>query len=275
VASPPRPPRTTATGWIDVNVHLSQWPARRVPDDDRPAALVDRLREGGLTEAWAGSFDGLLHKDLAAVNARLAEACRLPGGPRRGGFLRPFGSVNPAAPDWEEDLHRCAREHRMPGIRLHPNYHGYALDLPDFGALLRRAADLGMLVQLVVVMEDERMMHPLLRVPPVDLAPLADVVRATPKLRLVLLNALRTSPPLQLRRLFDAGDVSVEIATQEGVGGLGNLLAQIPVDRVLFGSHAPLFYPEAATLKLRESVLAPAQLAAIRFGNARRLLPPA
>ena len=44
-----------------------------------------------------------------------------------------------------------------------------------------------------------------------------------------------------------------------------------PADRVLFGSHAPLFYFESSLLKLKESPLSQEQLRAIRFGSARKL----
>ena len=226
------------------------------------------LRRNGVAQAWAGSFDGLLHKDIASVNARLADDCRAAGR----AFLVPFGSINPKLPDWEEELRRCAEVHRMPGIRLHPNYHGYPLDDPGFARLLRLATERRMIVQLALVMEDERMMHPLMRVDPVDPAPLVDLVKQTPGLRLVLLNALRTLRGKPLLDLVSAGEVFVEIAMLEGLGGVGNLLAQLPAQRILFGSHAPLFYFESARLKLKESPLSDEQLNAIRHENVQRLL---
>jgi uncharacterized protein len=254
---------------IDANVNLSRWPARRLPGDES-GALVAKLRAHGVTEAWAGSFDGLLHKDIAAVNARLARECRAHTDVR----LEPFGSVNPLLPDWEDDLRRCAEEHHMPGIRLHPNYHGYKLDHPAFARLLKLAAERRLLVQLVVVMEDERMMSRLLRVPPVDVAPLPALVQGMPGLRLVLLNALTTVRGDSLLRLR-ASEISVEIAMLDGVAGVAGLLDQFPLDRVLFGSHAPHFYFEAALLKLKESALSDRQTLALRSENARRLVPAA
>jgi hypothetical protein len=160
----------------------------------------------------------------------------------------------------------------MPGIRLHPNYHGYKLDDPDFVRLLRLSAERHLIVQLALEMEDERMMHPLLRVEPVDITPLPALVKPTLSLRLVLLNALRTPRSQPLLDLIAAGEVYVEISMLEGVGGVANLLAQVPANRLLFGSHAPLFYFEAATLKLKESLLNEDQSKSIQSANARRLI---
>ena len=160
----------------------------------------------------------------------------------------------------------------MAGIRLHPNYHGYTLDDPSLARLLKLAAKHRLLVQLALVMEDERMMHPHWRVEPVDIAPLAGLVKQTPGLRLVLLNALRTLRRQALLDVIMAGQVYVEISMLEGVGGIAKLLGEVPLDRVLFGSHAPLFYFESALLKLKESPLNEEQQRAIRSVNAQQLL---
>ncbi|MDD4871529.1 MAG: amidohydrolase family protein [Kiritimatiellae bacterium] len=257
----------TSSGFIDTNVYLSRWPLRRLPCDDT-AALVAKLRGQNVTQAWVGSFDGLLHRDIAAVNARLADECRRHGN----GLLVPFGSVNPKFPDWEDDLRRCAEEHRMPGIRLHPSYHGYKLDDPDFAKLVQLATKRGLIVQLALAMEDRRMMHPLLQVEPPDVKPLADVVKETPGLRLVLLNAMTLLRGQPLLDLVKAGEVFTEIAMLEGVGGVAGLLKKMPLSRLLFGSYAPFFYFESALLKLKESPLSDEQLRAIRCDNAWRLL---
>lgn len=252
---------------IDVNVSLSRWPMRRLPCDELPK-FVDKLRACNVTQAWAGSFDGLLHKDVGGVNARLVEACRqCPAG-----LLSPFGTVNPLLPDWREDLRRCHEDYRMAGIRLHPNYHGYRLDDPLFAELLKLAVERGLIVQLAMRMEDLRTQHPLLRVPDVDAKPLPGLVAALPDLQLVLLNAVQTLQDSVMTALVGAGRVYFEIATLEGVGGISSLLKRLPIDRILFGSHFPFFMLESAVLKLRESALLPAQLDAITRENAERLL---
>ena len=252
---------------IDTNVTLSHWPGRRLPLDETPA-LVARLRSHGVKQAWAGSFDGLLHKDLAAVNARLAEDCRRHGR----GVLAPFGSVNPLLPAWEEDLRRCHEMHNMPGIRLHPNYHGYKLDDPAFARVLDLTGARGLIVQLVVTMEDERTQHRLMRASHVDVAPLPGLLAGRPNLRLVLLNWSRGVSAALVAKLSAAGQAYFDIATLEGVGGVANLLKQVPAERVVFGSYAPFFYFESALLKLKESALSEQQLSSVRAVNARRLL---
>ena len=253
---------------VDTNVYLSRWPFRRVPGDD-PASLVAKLRRNGITQAWAGSFEGMLFKDIAGVNIRLANDCRTHGP----GLLVPFGSVNPKLPDWREDVRRCQEEHRMPGIRLHPKYHGYNLADPDLRDLLRLGNARGLIVQVALCMEDVRTQHPLMRVPPVDIAPLAAAIRREPGLQMVLLNCTGQIELDELKPVLNAGSVCMDISMVEGVGGIGRLLEQVPPEKVVFGSYYPFFYLESAMLKMQESALTEAQKTALFEGNARRLLP--
>jgi hypothetical protein len=286
---------------IDVNITLGQWPTRRVPCNELET-LVERLRAHNVTEAWAGHYDGLFHTALTEVNNRLTKICatgataglpssasaRVPLAPpvhssnhekrqppdKLPFKLVPFGSINPVAPNWESELDRCATVHHMPGIRLHPNYHNYNLDHPNFAKLLKAAAERKLIVQLTVLMEDARMMHPLMRVPPVDITPLEKLVAQTPGLRLILLNALtNVARTDKLSRLTGAGEVYVEIAMLETLAALETLVKDIPVERILFGSNAPSFYFESAALKLQESALPAAHYRAITHDTARRLLP--
>jgi predicted TIM-barrel fold metal-dependent hydrolase len=262
-------PDTAPGRIIDTNVYLSYWPGRQMGQGPTPE-LVAFLRSHGVVEAWAGSFDALLHKDIGGVNARLAEECSK----HARDFLRPFGAVNPLLPDWEEDLRRCHEEFRTPGIRLHPNYQGYSLDHPAFARLLAMAAERKLVVQIVAWMEDERTQHPLLRVPLVDLTRLAPVLAKVPGVRVVILNGFIS---VRLGQKVLAGlqahrQVVFDLAMQEQLAGLKVLIDAVGLDRVVFGSYSPMFYFEAATLKLRESALTAEQSGPILFGNARRVL---
>lgn len=43
---------------IDTNVYVSRWPFRRLHGDEIPE-LITKLRSHDVSQAWAGSFDGV------------------------------------------------------------------------------------------------------------------------------------------------------------------------------------------------------------------------
>lgn len=260
-------PLTPAGPIVDTHVYLFQWPFRRIPNDTT-SELVRHLRSRGVVQAWAGSFEGVFHRDVGGVNTRLAEECQRVSD----GFLVPFGTVNPKLPDWEEDLRRCHEDLRMPGIRLHPNYHGYALDDPDFARLLDLASRRGMIVQLAAWMEDERHQSPLMPVPTVNLAPLGKLIDGLPDLRIVVLNGYRVPRTASLASLVNSKHAYFDIALLETLAALARMLEEVSVDRILFGSYSPMFYFESTLLKLPESAVYGAPARQILEKNARRLL---
>lgn len=252
---------------IDTNVSLSRWPFHRLVGDE-PSDLVARLQKREVVEAWVGSFDAILYKDIGGVNARLAADCRTYGE----NFLIPFGSINPKLPDWHEDVRRCHEDYKMPGIRLHPNYHGYELSDPVFAEVIKMAAVRRLVVQLAVSMEDVRTQHQLVRLPPVDVTQLPDLIKNEPRLRLILLNWAPSLSGRELQSMAEAGQVYFDISTVEGIEGVTRVTKQVPLDRVLFGSNFPLFYFESARLKIAESGLPEEQKNTLLNGNARRIL---
>lgn len=257
-------PVQSGTKMVDVNVHLGRWPFRRLAQDDT-AGLAVHLKANGVTEAWVASFDGLLHEDLAAVNSRTAQECAKSGA----GVLRPVGSVNPTLPGWRLDIERCASGHGMKVIRLAPGYHGYTLADAVFAETLKLAADARLLVQIVAQMEDQRTQNVLMPVKPVDFKPLRDAMASAPKSRVMVLNA---NTAMVLSSLRGCSNVWLDTAMIEGVGGLEQLLKSWPEDKICLGSHAPLFYWEAARLKLQESGIEGGQRDAVTHQNALQAL---
>ena len=265
-----------APGIIDTNVNLFSWPFRALKYRDTKA-LVAKLKKHRVIEAWAGSFEALFSKDMSGVNERLAAEC-LEQGP---GFLIPFGSVNLAWPDWEEDVRRCHEIHKMPGLRIYPGYQPFDLDHPGMERLLKVTSERGLILQVVFGMEDPRVHHPMTNVGPVTFAPLLKAVHGTPNAKVELLHFSGAIRGEDLSQFMRQTNTVMDISRLEGNGAVGRLIGsvqglnsgRVPVERIAFGSHAPCFPVETALLKLIESPLDAQQLQAIMQGNARRLLP--
>jgi predicted TIM-barrel fold metal-dependent hydrolase len=253
---------------VDTHVYLGRWPLRRL-SDDTPAALAAQLRGAGVTRAWAGSFEGLFHKDTHAANMRLVEACR--NAPHE--LFIPIGAVNPTLPDWEEDVRRCRETFKMRGIRLHPTYHGYTLDDPRFTRLLEIATKLGLFVQLVVQMTNERQRHLTPRDAQVNLAPLLEVAPRMPDLRLVISNLAPLADDL-LKPLATQTHTYWELPRTAEVPALRRLIGLVSADRIVLGSSAPLSNDVENGIMPQSLGMTAEQLNAIRSGNTERILAP-
>jgi len=218
---------------VDTHVYLGQWPHAYLADSE-PAALVAMLRRHDISQAWAGSFDGLFHKDVAGVNERLAEGCAATGKD----FFVPFGTVNPTLPDWEDDVRRCHEQHHMRGVRLHPNYHGYALDDTRFARLLQLAAEHRLVVQLVAQLSDER--HTWLgpKTEHVDLAPLADVLKRVRDVRIFIAGRASEMDETLLEKLVHSSNVYFELDGRET--NKTGWQDGVSPRQLVFGSGAPL-----------------------------------
>ncbi len=245
---------------IDTNISLFQWPFRRLPLDQLDS-MVKKLSGLGITEAWAGSFDGVFHRDIRGVNERLVKACQ------KHPSLVPIGSVNPELPNWEDDLDRCFSLHDMPGIRLHPNYHRYTLADPRFNELLKRCGEAGRFVQIVVTMEDTRTQHPLMQVANVDLTVLPEVMRNHERARVQIVND-RPRGTL-LKKLAATPGVFFDTARVDGTDAIAKLVRSVPPGRVMFGTHSPFLIPESALIRTHESNLDETETRSLLWSAAR------
>lgn len=262
---------------IDTHVYLGPCPFRRLPLEtqiESPASLT-RFSTALSTHSvacWAGSYEALLQRDFDGVNDRLAALVASDKSASRQFQL--FGAINPRVAGWRETLRRIHQVHRMRGIRLHPNYHGYTLADPELVALLDAAAQRDLIVQIAVRMEDSRTQHPSVSVPEVAIDPLLECLPQIPGLRVQLLNALRSvSDTLLVSRLSDFG-VCFDTAMLEGIAGIARAVEAVPEIRLCHGSFAPFFYPEAATLKIVEAApeIDARTLAAVASHHAENLL---
>lgn len=260
----------------DTYIHLLEYPFRKLKYGESNS-LVEKLKKHKISQAWAGSFEALFHKNIDGVNVRLSEECKK----YKNAMLLPFGTVNIAWDDWEEDLRRCHEVYQMPGIRIYPIYQTFDFEHRDFLKLLSEISRRKMILQVVGDIDDIRQIHPIVNVRGVNFEPLVDAMKKVPDARVQLVYWNNRVGGKLLDRFINETSAVLDISRIETNGGVSRLIDgqpwsgsanKVPVDRLLFGSHAPYFPVETNLLKLFESDLSVDQLQAIMNGNANKFL---
>jgi uncharacterized protein len=246
---------------IDVNCFAGHWPSRRL-DGDLPAVRdslrglgVDLMYVSPLESAWSRNPhqpNGALYESVAAFED-----------------VRPVPVLDPTIATWQSELTRAAERPDVDLIRLLPAYSPYSLS--DADELLAAAAAAGLVVLCQTRMEDPRRQHPLAQVPD---APIADVVAAAgrhPDLTLIVGGASAAQARSLSNPLRDLPNLYADTSQIDGVDSIRGLVEEGLAERLLFGSHAPLFTPYAAVARVVADIDDSAA-AAIMGSNALRLL---
>ncbi len=248
---------------IDCNAHLGYWPFRHVRDS-QPDEFVALMDSRGIGQAWVAPFQGVLYGDVRPANDWLIKAIGA-----YGERLIPHAAINPNFPEWERDFEEAVAAGFV-GLRLYPNYHSYELGGSCMADALAAAGDCGMTAGIHLRMYDERLHHPRCMVPAADVKGIGAVAEQFAQVPIVLCN-IKTLEiqgiAADVRRL---PNLHVEISNLEGVGAVEKLVAEVGAESVVFGTHAPYQYMDAALLKMRESQLSGEDGAAVFHGNAAR-----
>ena len=256
-------PRFDASAWTGT------WPF----GDGEAASLagtIVALRDAGFAGALVSPLRAVLAAEPSAANAALRdEAARLPAD---GFALRLAPVVDPSLADWDRQLrHETAGAGDALGaIRILPNYHAYDLTIPSIDTLAGVLAQAGIPLVIQVRMLDERAHHPRMVVPPVPVAAIADLGRRHPALAIVASGIFFA----ELAAIRDVPNVCIDLSSVETGETLPDVLRAIPPDRVLLGTHAPLYVPAAALAKLGGDGVSQEALDAIDGLTARRLFHP-
>lgn len=227
--------------FLDADVLLGPYPFRKFPyANDDPAQLKAYLGARGIARACVSSLRALFYTDPQQGNDEDLPAFV------QDSFFIPVATVNPSLPNWRRGLEKSRQAYGVAVARLAPSYHSYDLREPFAQECIQELVNQGLRVSIVKRIEDERMHHPLMKVPAVENAAILAAAAAVDQP--LLLHGAYFG---ELSELAAAQNLLFDIAFVETIDTLARAVELVPPSRLLFSSHAPFFYPEAAISKVK------------------------
>ena len=232
---------------VDVNAYLGHYAFRQLRHNT-PDALLRLMDSKGIDRAVVSSASAITYRNAQPGNEELAAAVK----PHRDRLV-PFAVINPFYAGWQDDLKTCHEEFGMKGLRLYPKWHNYALADTCSSELISAAAERNMPISIPLRVEDYRQRSWLVDVPDIPLSEIADLVKKYPNAKFILLNGAgfsgsplgRESDQLPANYWIEISRLSALLANE-----MGELLAKLGPDRLVFGTGMPFQYADPALLKL-------------------------
>lgn len=249
---------------IDVTCHIGQWPYQLGASSDMHA-LQEYITRHGLSAVWVSHLAALFGFDTRTGNEECLISCR------DDPAIHPMAVINPLEETWRSELD-WAIDAGFLGIRLAPGFHGYGQEpLVD---VARATAPHGLVVQLLVRLDDERVRHPQSPASDVEIETAEALVRSVPEAPLLLsgLNWIEWQALTQALGDQLPPTLCSDFWHVDGPFGVTECLEEAG-EHWVFGSGFPIQAPEPTMLQLSASMLANHTQLAIARENAEGLTP--
>jgi predicted TIM-barrel fold metal-dependent hydrolase len=247
---------------FDALTWLGHWPFAFLAERNAPA-LAKHLRDHGIRRALVSPLDAAFAPEPGPANRALFRAVRDVA------MLEAVPVINPALPDWRDQLHECLDRASVRLVRVLPSYHRVVLTGPAMRGLIAECRERGVKVAIQVRLIDERHEHHAVSVRPVKVPALARFLDAFPKEPVLLSGVLRTEAAT-----LAAGrpHVMFDLAFVEWLETVRTALAAVPARQLVFASHTPFLETAAASAKFAHARISPAARRALLGANLERFL---
>jgi len=246
---------------LDLNAWVGRWPFQPVAGDFN--LLRRSLADVGVDRIFASPLDAVWCRNPHRYNEMLYRGASTTDN------VWPVPILDPTVATWPKELDRATRELRARFVKLVPRVSAYELTIADELLAAVAAQGLGVIVQ--TRMEDPRRQHPLAQVADLPMSDIVEAAERHPHLT-VIAGGPRTGEVLgQANRLMDLPNCYADTSQCDGVDALLQLAEAGLVEKLVFGSHAPMFIPHSAVSRVVMD-LGDDDAAAILGGNAMRIL---
>lgn len=247
---------------IDMATWTGNWPFLKLRYAEL-SALKGKLQSLHVEQAFVAPIEAILEQDPMRANKALLEATR------GDEFFSPVPVVDLSYANWAEVVELAANDGRVRMVKLLPSYHMYEISERVLEPLVELAQRHKLLIGLQLRVEDKRGMYPLLNVEEPDIVRVVKTLSYFPEQPFVLGYPVIAE---LIQVLNSVENVYVELAALENVDITLLLKKLYSLDRILFGSHAPFFIPEAVLSKLKYTDAAQEDVEQVAYRNAEKLL---
>lgn len=225
---------------VDLNAFAGNWPFYPVKGD--MGSVRKSLHKYGIKQIFISPLDGVWCRNPHIFNSRLYQEADILED------IWPVPIIDPTIATWKKELEYALKNPKVKLVKLLPAYVPYRLSEADSLLSSLTEADTGVIIQ--TRMEDPRRQHPLAQVPDVPAKEIAFAAERHSDL-IIIIGGPRRSDIMSIKsQLLDLPNFYADVSQVEGMNGLLELVESGLKSKLVFGSHAPIFIPHSAMVRV-------------------------